>query len=316
MKALVTGCAGFIGSTLTDRLLRDGYEVIGIDRFSDYYPHEIKDRNLSSALQHPQFTLIEKDILEIESFPDVEYVFHLAAQPGVRASWGNNFDIYVRDNIQATQRLLEYYKDHPIMKFVFSSSSSVYGNIELPMHEDRMVQPVSPYGVTKLAAEHLCHLYWKNYTVPVISLRYFTVYGPRQRPDMGIHKFVRAIQKGEDITIYGDGRQTRDFTYVDDAVDANILAAKTNAHGEVFNIGGGNRISVIELIQAIEVVTGRTAHLHNIEEQKGDVKDTWADTRKAERVFGWKPKVRINEGIERYVGWVESLKIIKTNFSL
>ncbi len=270
LKALVTGCAGFIGSTLTDRLLRDGYDVIGIDRFSDYYPREIKDRNLSSAMQHPQFTLIEKDIMEIESFPEVEYVFHLAAQPGVRASWGNIFDIYVRDNIQATQRLLEYYKDHPIRKFVFSSSSSVYGNIELPMHEDRMVQPVSPYGVTKLAAEHLCHLYWENYAVPVISLRYFTVYGPRQRPDMGIHKFIRAIQNGEEITIYGDGHQTRDFTYVDDVVDANILAAKTNICGEVFNIGGGNRISVIELIQEIEEVTGTKTNIRIESFQKGD----------------------------------------------
>lgn len=280
LKALVTGCAGFIGSTLTDRLLRDGYDVIGIDRFSDYYPREIKDRNLSSAMQHPQFTLIEKDIMEIESFPEVEYVFHLAAQPGVRASWGNIFDIYVRDNIQATQRLLEYYKDHPIRKFVFSSSSSVYGNIELPMHEDRMVQPVSPYGVTKLAAEHLCHLYWENYAVPVISLRYFTVYGPRQRPDMGIHKFIRAIQNGEEITIYGDGHQTRDFTYVDDVVDANILAAKTNICGEVFNIGGGNRISVIELIQEIEEVTGTKTNIRIESFQKGDVTDTWASTEK------------------------------------
>lgn len=304
MRALVTGCAGFIGSTLTDRLLNEGYEVIGIDRFSDYYPREIKDRNLSSALQHPQFTLIEKDILEIESFPEVEYVFHLAAQPGVRASWGNSFDIYVRDNIQATQRLLEYYKDHPIMKFVFSSSSSVYGNIALPMHEERRVQPVSPYGVTKLAAEHLCHLYWENYSVPVISLRYFTVYGPRQRPDMGINKFVRAILNSEPIIIYGDGHQTRDFTYIDDAVEANLLAATSDACGEVFNIGGGNRISVNKLIMAIEEVSGKIAHLYYIKEQKGDVQDTWADTRKAEKVLGWQPKVGIREGLERYIKWI------------
>ncbi|NLP24410.1 MAG: NAD-dependent epimerase/dehydratase family protein, partial [Syntrophomonadaceae bacterium] len=193
MRVLVTGCAGFIGSTLTDRLLHDGYDVIGIDRFSDYYSRNLKERNLSLAMKHPRFTLLEEDIVEMETFPEVDYVFHLAAQAGVRASWGKSFDIYTRDNIQATQRLLEFYKDLKIRKFVYSSSSSVYGNVELPMREDQMVQPVSPYGVSKLAAEHLCYLYWKNYGVPTVSLRYFTVYGPRQRPDMGINKFVNAV---------------------------------------------------------------------------------------------------------------------------
>lgn len=307
MRVLVTGCAGFIGSTLTDRLLHDGYDVIGIDRFSDYYSRNLKERNLSLAMKHPRFTLLEEDIVEMETFPEVDYVFHLAAQAGVRASWGKSFDVYTRDNIQATQRLLEFYKDLKIRKFVYSSSSSVYGNVELPMREGQMVQPLSPYGVSKLAAEHLCYLYWKNYGVPTVSLRYFTVYGPRQRPDMGINKFVNAILLGQAITIYGNGRQTRDFTYIDDAVEANVLAATSGIYGEVFNIGGGNRISVNHLISAIEEATGKSATLVYVEEQKGDVLDTWADTQKAEGMLGWKAKNRITVGLEQYVAWLKSM---------
>lgn len=304
MRALVTGCAGFIGSSLVDRLLRDGYEVIGIDRFSDYYARDLKERNLSSAMKHPRFALLEEDILDMDDFPPVDYVFHLAAQAGVRASWGKSFEVYTRDNILATQRLLEFYKSRKIRKFVYSSSSSVYGDVELPMREDRMVQPVSPYGVTKLAAEHLCSLYWKNHGVPTVSLRYFTVYGPRQRPDMGINKFVRAILNGETIAIYGDGTQTRDFTYIDDVVEANVLAATSDVRGEVFNIGGGNRISVNDLIAAIEAATGKSAAVEHSAEQKGDVKDTRADTRKAAEFLGWHARTGIARGLERYVDWI------------
>lgn len=306
MKALVTGCAGFIGSTLTDRLVAEGVEVIGIDRFADYYPREIKERNISGAIKNPYFTLIEEDILQMESFPEVDYVFHLAAQAGVRASWGKSFEVYTRDNVQATQRLLEWYKNTEIKKFVYSSSSSVYGDADLPMREDRMVQPVSPYGVTKLAAEHLCSLYWKNYGVPTVSLRYFTVYGPRQRPDMGINKFVRAVLHDKIITLYGDGTQTRDFTYIDDIVEANVLAARSDVSGEVFNIGGGNRISVNDLIAAIETATGKTATVEQSAEQKGDVKDTWADTRKAEELLGWHARTGIAGGLEHYVHWIRT----------
>ncbi len=342
-KALVTGCAGFIGSTLTDRLLADGFEVIGIDRFSDYYDRELKEENLAAAMQHPEFTLIEADIVEMDCFPAVDYLFHLAAQAGVRASWGRSFDIYTRDNIQATQRLLDFYatgvaatdagaggatnaegaadasstpspSSSPRLKrFVYSSSSSVYGDVPLPMHEELMLQPVSPYGVSKLAAEHLCYLYWKNYGVPTVSLRYFTVYGPRQRPDMGINKFVRAIRAGDPITIYGDGSQTRDFTYIDDAVEANVAAAlaaplsgKPAFLGETFNIGGGNRISVRDLIAAIEGATGKTARIEYADEQKGDVQDTWAAAAKAEQGLGWSAKVRIHEGLRRYVAWIDA----------
>jgi nucleoside-diphosphate-sugar epimerase len=308
MKALVTGCAGFIGSHIVDRLLGEGYEVVGIDRFSDYYPRAIKEANLREAGGNPRFTLIEEDILHMTRFPEVDYVFHLAAQAGVRASWGKSFGIYLHDNIEATQALLEFYKDSPIRKFIYSSSSSVYGDAELPMREDRPVRPVSPYGVTKLAAEHLCFLYGKNYRVPTVSLRYFTVYGPRQRPDMGIHKFVNAILDGQAITVFGDGHQTRDFTYIEDIIEANLLAAGSDVTGEAINIGGGNRISVNTLIGVIEEATGKSATLHCIEEQKGDVMDTWADTGKAEMVLRWRAQVGIQEGLRRYVAWINEIK--------
>ena len=283
MKALVTGCAGFIGSHLTERLLREGYEVIGIDCFTDYYPREIKEANLSNVLKSKKFKLIEEDILEMNKFPEVDYVFHEAAQAGVRASWGKSFETYMRNNVQATQKLLEFYKDLDIKKFVYASSSSVYGDAELPMREDSLLKPVSPYGVTKLAGENLCYLYWKNYNVPTVSLRYFTVYGPRQRPDMAIHKFVKAIFNGDEITVFGDGTQTRDFTFVDDVVEATILAAESNSVGEVFNIGGGSRVSVNDLIEMMEDIIGKKAKVKYIEKQKGDVRDTLADVSKRRR---------------------------------
>ena len=269
MKALVTGCAGFIGSQLVDNLLEQGYKVIGIDCFTDYYPRETKEANISNALNHKNFEFIEEDILEMDKFPEVDYVFHLAAQAGVRASWGKSFEIYTRNNIEATQKLLEFYKDRNIKKFVYASSSSVYGDAELPMKENSLLKPVSPYGVTKLAGENLCYLYCKNYGVPTVSLRYFTVYGPRQRPDMAIHKFVKAILNNEEITVFGDGAQTRDFTFVDDAVDANMLAAENNIIGEVFNIGGGSRINVNALIDEIEKLVENKARVEYIEKQKG-----------------------------------------------
>jgi UDP-glucose 4-epimerase len=303
MRVLVAGYAGFIGSHLVDKLLEQGYEVIGIDCFADYYPREIKEVNISNALKNKNFEFIEEDILNMDKFPEVDYVFHLAAQAGVRASWGKSFEIYTRNNIEATQKLLEFYKDLSIKKFVYASSSSVYGDAELPMKENSLLKPVSPYGVTKLAGENLCYLYWKNYGVPTISLRYFTVYGPRQRPDMAIHKFVKAVFKGDEIPVFGDGTQTRDFTFVDDAVEANTLAARSNVVGEVFNIGGGTKISVNELIKKIEDTIGKKAKIKYVEKQKGDVKDTLADISKAKELLGWSPKVNINEGLKKYIKW-------------
>jgi UDP-glucose 4-epimerase len=307
MKVLVTGCAGFIGSHLTDRLLADGYDVVGIDCFTDYYPRSIKESNIQDALQHENFTLIEKDILEMTSFPDVDYVFHEAAQAGVRGSWGSSFSIYSRNNIEATQRLLEWYKDKSLKKFVYASSSSVYGDSPLPMREDMRPQPVSPYGVSKLAAEHLCYLYWKNFNVPTVSLRYFTVYGPRQRPDMGIHKFVKAILHDDTLTVYGDGSQTRDFTYIADVVEANLLAARTGISGEVYNIGGGSRITVNDLIRLMEQECQKNAMIAPDHAQKGDTRDTLADNSKARNSLGWIPKIPIPEGIKHYVAWVRKV---------
>jgi UDP-glucose 4-epimerase len=303
MKTLVTGCAGFIGSHLADKLLEQGYEVIGIDCFTDYYPRAIKEANISNALKNNNFKLIEENILNMEKFPDVDYVFHLAAQAGVRASWGKSFELYTRNNIEATQKLLEFYKDREIQKFVYASSSSVYGDAELPMKEDSLLKPVSPYGVTKLAGENLCYLYWKNYNVSTVSLRYFTVYGPRQRPDMATHKFVKAIFKAEEITVFGDGTQTRDFTFVDDAVEATMLAANNDVVGEVFNVGGGTRISVNELIEEIEKLIGKKAKTKYIEKQEGDVRNTLADVTKAREILNWNPKIDIYYGLKEYIRW-------------
>ncbi|MCW3130998.1 MAG: GDP-mannose 4,6-dehydratase [Methanophagales archaeon] len=290
MKALVTGCAGFIGSYLVDKLLEQGYEVIGIDCFTDYYPREIKEANISNALKNSKFKLIEEDILEMDEYPEVDYVFHLAAQAGVRASWGKSFEIYTRNNIEATQKLLEFYKGIKIKKFVYASSSSVYGDVELPMREDSLLKPVSPYGVTKLAADfaEIFHGLWTQ-----------TAKG------MAVHKFVKAIFNGNEITVFGDGTQTRDFTFVDDAVEANILAAKNNLVGDVFNIGGGSRVSVNDLIEMMEDITGKKAKVKYIEKQKGDVRDTLADVSKAEEEFGWIPKVKIEEGLRKFVNWWE-----------
>jgi nucleoside-diphosphate-sugar epimerase len=303
MKCLVTGCAGFIGSALTDRLLKEGHEVIGIDCFTDYYPEHIKKQNISNAMTDSRFIFIKKDILELNAFPDVDVVFHQAAQAGVRASWGSDFSIYSRNNIDATQRLLEWFKGKKLEKFVYASSSSVYGDVPLPMKEDMKLQPVSPYGVTKLASEHLCYLYWKNFGLPTISLRYFTVYGPRQRPDMAINKFVTAILDEKQIALYGDGTQTRDFTYVSDIVDANMRATISGTPGTVFNIGGGSRIAVNELISELEKNCGKPAKIKFVEQQKGDVKDTLADIQKAESELGWNPRIPIWEGARKYVQW-------------
>ncbi|MFO7772818.1 MAG: GDP-mannose 4,6-dehydratase [Dehalococcoidia bacterium] len=307
MKAVVTGCAGFVGSHLTEALLAGGLRVTGIDSFTDYYRPQAKRQNLEQALRHGDFELLEADILRLAEFPETDYLFHLAAQPGVRASWGTSFEVYVRNNVLATQKLLEYYKDRRLARFVYASSSSVYGDCpDLPMREDSLLKPVSPYGVTKLAAENLCYLYYKNYGLPAVSLRYFTVYGPRQRPDMAINKMVGAVFAGDEITVFGDGTQTRDFTYVEDAVEATVIAAQKGPPGEVFNTGGGSRITVNELVGKIESIAGRKARVRNTEEQKGDVRDTLADISKAGQILNWQPEVGIDRGLERYIAWFHS----------
>ena len=304
MITLVTGCAGFIGSNLTERLLSEGTKVIGIDCFTKYYDKKIKYENIKNFIKNPEFTLIQKDILEMDCYPDVDVVFHQAAQAGVRSSWGSDFSIYTRNNIEATQKLLEWYKDKNLIKFVYASSSSVYGDVPLPMNEEMKLQPVSPYGVTKLAGEHLCYLYYKNFEIPSISLRYFTVYGPRQRPDMAIYKFVKAIMNNAPISLYGDGNQTRDFTYISDIVEANILAMKSAKDGLCFNVGGGSRIAINDLIHIIEGSCNRKALIQYETYQKGDVNNTLAEIKRAEIDLKWHPNVTIQEGIQRYVEWI------------
>ncbi|MGP8023026.1 MAG: NAD-dependent epimerase/dehydratase family protein [Methanobacterium sp.] len=303
MKALVTGCSGFIGSNLTDRLLKDNFQVIGIDSLINHDSKQQKKLNIKNALQNKNFSFIKKDIFKMKRFPEVDYVFHLAARTGVRDSWGRNFSDYVRDNVDVTQRLLEFYKDFKIRKFVYSSSSSVYGDSELPMNEKSILKPISPYGVTKLAAENLCYLYWKTYNIPTVSLRYFTVYGPRQRPDMVIHKFVKSIINENELFIYGNGVQTRDFTYVDDVVNAIIWSATLNSAGDVFNVGGGSRISINNLLKEIEKIIGEKAKVKYLEKAKGDVKDTWADLYKIKEVLRWYPKFDIKTGLNEYINW-------------
>jgi UDP-glucose 4-epimerase len=308
MKALVTGVAGFIGSTLADRLLADGADVVGIDCFTDYYPRSIKTRNLSRALEQPTFRFVDARLQDVdlaELLRDRTHVFHLAAQAGVRKSWGRDFQIYTVNNIEATQALLEACIARRLEKFVYSSSSSVYGDlVALPMREDALPQPVSPYGVSKLAAEQLCYLYFANHGVPTVSLRYFTVYGPRQRPDMGFHKFLRATIRGEPITVYGDGEQTRDFTFVSDAVEANLAAAARGVPGRVYNIGGGSRVSVNQVLDAIGRVSARQPIVVFEPEQKGDMRHTYADTSLARADLGFVPAVGLDDGLAAEYRWI------------
>jgi len=311
VNALVTGAAGFIGSTLVDRLLAQGADVVGVDCFIDYYPRAIKERNLAEALTHDRFRFVETRLQEAD-LPALlagrTHVFHLAAQAGVRKSWGRDFAVYTVNNIEATQALLEACRSAPIDRLVYASTSSVYGDeVAIPMREDALPQPVSPYGVTKLAAEQLCHLYYVNFGVPTTALRYFTVYGPRQRPDMAFHKFLRAAHHGTPITVYGDGEQTRDFTFVHDAVNSTIAAATRGVPGRVYNVGGGSRVTVNEVLAMIGRVTGREPVLQVDPVQKGDMRHTFADTGRARADLGFHPSVQLEEGLAAEYQWLKEI---------
>jgi nucleoside-diphosphate-sugar epimerase len=309
MKALVTGAAGFIGSTLSERLLADGAEVTGIDSFTDYYPRPIKERNLAGPRAHPRFQFIESRLQDADLpalLRDRTHVFHLAAQAGVRKSWGRDFAVYTINNIEATQALLEACAAVKLERLVYASSSSVYGDhVPLPMREEALPQPVSPYGVSKLAAEQLCYLYFSNYGVPATSLRYFTVYGPRQRPDMAFHRFLQATQRGEQIRLFGDGNQTRDFTFVADAVSATVAAGQRGVPGRVYNIGGGSRVSMNEVIEMIGRVAGRRPLVTVDPVQKGDMRHTYADTSLAQADLGFTPTVSLEEGLAKEYRWLK-----------
>jgi nucleoside-diphosphate-sugar epimerase len=311
MKSLITGVAGFIGSHLAEKLLASGHEVIGIDNFLDNYPRSFKQNHLSGFSRHPKFTFSPDDLLQVDTkrlLGGVDYVFHLAGQPGVRSSWGKEFARYTENNIMATQRLLEAAKELEIAKFVYASTSSVYGDTDdLPMREDGGTRPVSPYGATKLAAEHLCYLYFQAFSVPTVSLRFFTVYGPRQRPDMFFHIFMRALLRGEEVPLYDDGEQTRDFTYVSDIIDGVVAAALYPGRGEVFNLGGGSEISVLGAIAQVEKIAGRKAKLNRFDRQKGDVRHTRARLEEARRKLDYVPKFGLEEGLAAQWEWIRSL---------
>lgn len=309
MKALVTGAAGFVGSTLSERLLAEGHEVIGIDVISDYYEKERKRANLASLMSNPRFSLVEEDLNLADldrHLEGVSWVFHQAGQPGVRKSWGDEFAVYTRANVEATQRLLESVRRNGAVKrVVYASSSSVYGDAErYPTVETDVPQPMSPYGVTKLAAEHLCTLYGKNFGVPTVSLRYFTVYGPRQRTDMAFTRFARAVVRGETIQVFGTGEQVRDFTYIDDVVEANLLAARSETPaGAVYNVAGGSNTSVNEVLSLLSRISGNDINVDYVEKVAGDVFRTGGSTERIRSELGWKARVSLEDGLARQFEW-------------
>lgn len=307
MKCVVTGVAGFIGSSVALALLQRGYSVVGIDCFTPYYDRKIKESNLS--ILKGDFTFVGEDILktDIKKLLDgATWVFHQAAQAGVRSSWGDDFSIYTSNNILATQRLLEGSKSvRSIKKFVYASSSSIYGDAEsFPTPESATPKPISPYGVSKLAGEHLAELYRSEFDVPTVSLRYFTVFGPRQRPDMAFHKFIRAGLTNSLISIYGDGSQERDFTYIDDAVEANIRAAERGLG--VYNVGGGTHATVNQVLEILRELIG-DLKVERISRQAGDVKKTSADTSKIKGELEFSPSWTLKEGLAEEIEWLKTI---------
>src|SRR5713101_8217744 len=310
MKAVVTGAAGFIGSHLSERLLADGHEVVCIDCFTDYYRRARKEQNLEVARSHRSFSFEELDLVDADltaALEGVDVVYHLAGQPGVRPSWGHQFDRYTRDNIIATQRLLEQLKGSRLKRLVFAGSSSVYGDAEMfPTKESALPRPVSPYGVTKLAAEHLALLYAKNFGLPAVSVRYFTVYGPRQRPDMAFARFMQALVDGDAIEVFGDGEQTREFTYVSDAVEGTIRAATADVVGQVFNLGGGSRVTVNRVLATLEDISRIKTKRKTLPAAPGDPRHTGASINLARESLGWEPRVSLREGLTKQWEWFQA----------
>ena len=299
-RYLVTGCAGFIGSHLTDALVQRGHEVIGVDAFTDYYPRPQKESNLEKARGAAGHSLVEVDLSEAALEPlleNVDGIFHLAAQPGVRGSWGATFAHYVRDNILATQRLFEAAARRGV-RIVMSSTSSVYGNAETyPTREEAIPRPVSPYGVTKLACESLARAYTESFALEVVLLRYFTVYGPRQRPDMAFARIISALLNGNPFSVYGTGEQSRDFTFVDDAVEATIAAMERGPRAMVYNVGGGSETTLNGVIALCETLAGTRLDVVNEPVARGDVRRTGADTTLIRSQLGWRPKTSLAEGL-------------------
>lgn len=303
---MVTGAAGFIGSHLVDRLLDDGHEVVGIDCFTDYYARSAKERNIAGALANSRFTFRVVDLAADDLAPTldgVKVVYHLAGRPGVRAAL-MQFDQYWRENVIATQRLLEAVKGCDLKCLVYAGSSSVYGDAEVfPTAETALPAPLSPYGVTKLAGEHLAYVYWKNFQVPAVRLRYFSVYGPRMRPDLMLARSMLAMYDGDTFDVYGDGEQTREFTYVADAVEGTILAAERGARGDLYNLGGGSSVTVNHVLDLLSETSGRQLKRRHVERQPGDHRRAGASITRARIELGWEPRTSLREGLDEQWRW-------------
>lgn len=311
-KILVTGCAGFIGSSLTDRLLRDGHEIIGIDNFNDYYNPRVKEANISGALKEKGFKLYREDIQDFQKMTNVfekerpQIVVHLAARAGVRPSIANPL-LYTEVNVDGTVNLLKLASEFGVKKFIFGSSSSVYGNSpKIPFTEDDLCQNViSPYGATKRSAEFFVESFHHNHGLGAIILRFFTVYGQRGRPDMAPALFADAVSNGKPINKFGDGTSSRDYTYIDDIVDGIVRAIDADLDFEIINLGSDNPITLNEFIGTIEKITGKTALVNQLDNQPGDVSRTWANIGKAKKLLGWAPKTMLQVGLENYIKWLE-----------
>jgi nucleoside-diphosphate-sugar epimerase len=307
MRVLITGAAGFIGSHLTEACIERGWQVTAIDSLTTYYSPADKVRNAEAFSRHPRCLYLEQDLIDVDLsalMRDIDVVFHLAAQAGVRASWGQGFDAYTQLNVTALQRLLEAsLHAKSLQKFVFASSSSVYGDAEaLPTTEDQILRPISPYGATKALGEHLCYLYYRAFGLSTVALRFFSVYGPRQRPDMGFHRLIEAGLSGAVFSLYGDGEQTRDFTYVDDIIDGILSSASKATPGTVLNLGGGARISMNDAIELVRQEFPNLA-VDRLETGRGDARDTAADISRARELIGYEPKTTVPEGIARQINW-------------
>jgi UDP-glucuronate 4-epimerase len=307
-RYLVTGCAGFIGSTLTDALLTDAAQVVGVDSFTDYYPRAAKEAAVAAAMEHPEFQLVEHDLgagdLPASTLDGLDGIFHLAARPGVRSSWGSGFPAYLNDNLMATHAIVEAAVQRDV-RMVFASSSSIYGDaLAYPTSEDTEPAPISPYGVTKLACEHLIAAYGRDFGLDCVVLRYFTVYGPRQRPDMAFRRIVEALANGDEFEVYGDGRQSRDFTYVDNAIDANMAALTApGAGGRAYNVACGEGITINRLISELRRELGVTTQAMHAQPRTGDVRHSRADIALAHDHLGYTPRIGLVEGLRRTVGW-------------